>query len=113
MKQQADSEIHIPEQSAGRPRVNPRVARDRTISANNDPWAVVPPKKAASKKRMALRIALIVAAVGAVTAGAVVLFGETIIETIIGDLHEEPGSTYGGDLIPVPRPEKPGATFTD
>ena len=72
MKQQADSEIQTSEQPAGRPRVNPRVARDRVISANNEPWAVVPPKKAASKKRKALRIALIVAAVGAAAAGAAV-----------------------------------------
>jgi hypothetical protein len=80
MKQQADSEIQTLEQPAGRPRVNPRVARDRVISANNEPWAVEPPKTATSKKRKALRIALIVAAVGAVAAaaaavGVAVLFG--------------------------------------
>lgn len=41
-------------------------------------WAVEPPKKAAGKKRKALRIALIVAALGAAAVAAVQYGGEMI-----------------------------------
>ena len=77
-------------------------------TAQSGTWAVEPPRKTGCGRK-ALRIALIVAAVGAAAAGAVVVFGRKIKEdfqsnisgVISRPIHVE---TVGqaGDIIAVP-----------
>lgn len=62
---------------------------------NNDPWAVVPPMTVNSEKRKALRIALIVAALGAVAAAAVRYGGGIIREKIRSDFRSKSTGVWG------------------
>ncbi len=60
---------------------------------NEDNWSVEPPKKDHSRLKTVLRVALIVAALGAVMVAGVVLFGKSIKQPLMGMVVVEPYGT--------------------
>ena len=90
---------------------------DTGTTAQGGAWAVEPPKKTGCGRK-ALRIALIVAAVGAAAAGAAVLLGKKIKDDfaskaggLLGSpIHQQPVREVG-DLISVPRSDNEGCAL--
>lgn len=67
---------------------------------NEDDWSVEPPRKDHQRLKTVLRVALIVAALGAVMAAGMVLFGKSFKQPLMGAigiaLHDDP---YGKNTV--------------
>ncbi len=75
---------------------------DEEAKTNEESWEVEPPKKTSSRKRKALRIALIVAALGAaaIAAGGVYVRPANCRTRLWEQMREHPG----GVIMEAPRP---------
>lgn len=74
---------------------------DDEPKTNEEFWAVEPPKKASSRKRKALRIALIAAAIGAAAAAGACLYGSYLKRQLRDQWP------LGGDINIVVSPDRP------
>jgi len=80
---------------------------DEEPKQKEESWAVEPPKKDESKKRKALRVALIVAVLAAAVATGMVLFGGAIRDhfTVIDEaIRGGRPEHMGGEIIYEPEP---------